>query len=448
MLGSVRIDGDKGLQLRPFVLKLRDSFLIGLTPEPEKGSPCVHCVELWLTHRRVWSERLNVNDLPIRRDLLAKLTQENHPHLLFEIATDGTETRMDCFVYPHPACGCAKENFVGISQMPNRLNFAFSPVSQIKCARYGIPSGNLWLTSASGSLNHETIRVFATAGDREVSRMKAVESWMKQAAVEMFQGSLPGEDLIRTSEDFVTRAESPMNLKEAMQDSECIGAGENREEAMRDALSEFAKLRTLNKYTTQMKKPMLIVGANNWVRGNVPFFLLQQYDLHLLFYPTSTPTWVVGVAALSRVRTSDAPIFIFESHHEISTALTNALARMLEHCRPVDWMSEKEEEVVIDESQMTRNKRLSAWWNNWIYRCPKISLKDVLHLENYSNDLETWRQYLADGQERIKFVEINNRSLPGSLRTLVKLVHPSLSERQSTNVNGIGTLSSFQLRKS
>jgi len=26
----------------------------------------------------------------------------------------------------------------------------------------------------------------------------------------------------------------------------------------------------------------------------------------------------------------------------------------------------------------------NEWFQNWIYRCPKISLKDVLHLEPYS----------------------------------------------------------------
>ena len=81
MLGSLRWDKNVA-QLRPFALKLRDSFLIGMTPEPEQGSPCVHCVELWLASRRVWSERLNVQELPIRKDLLAILQKENHPLLV------------------------------------------------------------------------------------------------------------------------------------------------------------------------------------------------------------------------------------------------------------------------------------------------------------------------------------------------------------------------------
>lgn len=445
MLGSARLDGESRLQLRPFALKLRDSFLIGMTPEPEHGSPCVHCVELWLAARRVWSERLTASELPIRRDLLLKVQDEKNPHLFYEIANDGTETRMECFVYPHPACGCERSQFVSPPKMPARINFAFSPVNQIKCARYGVPNGNLWLTSATGSMDHEVIRVFSTAGDREVSRLRAVEQWMKRATIESMKKSSPV--LMRDSSDFITGGNAPISYAEILRSEQCIGAGKNYEEAVASALQEFAKLRTLNKYTTQMKKPMLIVGANNWVRTQVPFFLLQQYDLHLMFYPTSTPTWVVGLAALSRVKTTEPPVFFFESHHKISEALTTVLSRMLEHCRPVDWMSETEEVVEMEESEQNRNRRMGAWWNNWIYRCPKISLKDVLHLEDYPNDLGSWREYLADGQERLKLVEMNSPVLPRELRTLVKIIHPSLEVRPSTNAIGIGTLSSFRLVK-
>lgn len=390
---------------------------------------------------------MNLNDLPIRRDLVASITKENDPHILYEIATDGTETRMECFVYPHPACGCARESFLVPKEEREKINFAFSPISQIKCARYGTPNGNLWLTSAAGSLGAEgkMVKTFATGTDREGSRIRAVESWMKQTAFQIYGNPASGQ-MLKPYEDFVTRGNGEIALGEAMATEACLGAGKDRDEAIRDGLQEFSRIRTLAKYTTQMKMPMLVVGANNWIRNQVPFFLLQQYDLHLFFYPNSTPTWVVGLAALSRVRTSDKPIFIFESHHDIATALVRTLAKMLEHCRPVDWMAEGEEEPEQSEAQIIKNRRLSTWWNNWIYRCPKISLKDVLHLESYPSDLETWRQYLADGQERIKILDLNSPILPHSLRTVVKVYHPSLGQRMSSNVNGIGTMSSFSLR--
>lgn len=441
MLGSFRVDGKQQSSLRPFLLKLRDSYLIGLTPEPEQGSPCVHCVELWLAQRRVWSERLHITELPIRKELVTTLQKENHPHVLYEISNDGTETKMDCFVYPHPACGCDKNGFVAPREFPARLNFAFSPISQIKCARYGIPNGNLWLTSASGHLEGETIRVFGTGMDREVSRLKAVEQWMKIAAAHIFKSGTEGH--VKPAEDFVTGDKSSLSLPDVLKDGQCFGAGKDREDAIRDALQEFSRIRTLGKYTSQMKKPMLIVGANNWMRNHVPFFLLQQFDLHLFFYPTSSPCWVVGLAALSRMRTTDAPIFIFESSHDVGQALSRVLGKMLEHCRPVDWMSDTEEVVELSETEMARNRKLSSWWNNWIYRCPKISLKDVLHLEAYTDNLELWRQYLADGQERLKIVDLNTPLLPASLRHVVKIAHPCLQERVTTNINGIGTLSSF-----
>ena len=99
---------------------------------------------------------------------------------------------------------------------------------------------------------------------------------------------------------------------------------------------------------------MLIVGANNWLRTRVPFFLLQQYDLHLLFYPNSMPSWVVGIAAFSRVKVDEKPIFAFGSASQIGNAMDLAVFKILELCRPDDLR------IGAGVSSASIRKRISA----------------------------------------------------------------------------------------
>ena len=227
-----------------------------------------------------------------------------------------------------------------------------------------------------------------------------------------------------------------------------MGAGATHEDAVMNGLTGLAQARTLRKYVNTMKSPMLVVGSNNWVRGRVPFFLLQQYDLHLLFYPNSTPSWVVGVCALSRIKTDEPPIFVFGCDANVLGALDSALGKVLERCRPSDWKAAEDGEVAsvgdeeISKKESLKNTRLGMWWTHWIYRCPKISLKDVLHLEAYPKGIEHWRNYFTDGQEKLSVVSLNNELLPERLRFLVKVSSPVVST-STRNVNGIGTWKTF-----
>lgn len=284
------------------------------------------------------------------------------------------------------------------------------------------------------------IKVYASGRERHESRMRAVDEWLKRATFwELSQSVLRNESLsmndLRDNRVTSSKMVSPFTLT-----YEGFGSGDSENEAMLDGLHSLAKARTLRKYSSAMKHPMLIVGTNNWVRTRVPFFLLQQYDLHLLFYPNSTPSWVVGVVAMSRVRTDEAPIFVFASHAKVTEALDLALLKVLERCRPADW---QDEAPVADSKASDHLAKLGQWWTHWIYRCPKISLKDVLHLEPYPTSVDLWREYFSDGQEAVFQIKTKLLQYPSVLRTIVKLNSDSQAQG-FRNVNGIGTWSAFR----
>ena len=90
-----------------------------------------------------------------------------------------------------------------------------------------------------------------------------------------------------------------------------------------------------------------------------------------------------------------------------------------------------------------QNPKLGMWWTHWIYRCPKISLKDVLHLEPYPRSLEAWKDYFRDGQEKVSIVSVNNEAMPSQIRTLVRLNVESDTAQVASNVQGIGIWRDF-----
>lgn len=144
---------------------------------------------------------------------------------------------------------------------------------------------------------------------------------------------------------------------------------------------------------------------------------------------------------MSRVRTDEAPVFVFASHSTVSEALDLALMKMMDRCRPADW----QEDAAVNTANKTPDNlaKLGQWWTHWIYRCPKISLKDVLHLEPYTQSVDQWREYFADGQEPLFKIPVNLPQFPKALRTITKLHTPTLGQGLR-NVNGIGTWSAFR----
>lgn len=431
--------------LKPFLLKIREGFLLGLAPEPDQSSPCAGCVQMWLIDRDVNVERVELSALTVRRELIPELLAENNGHVFYEIDLDGTYTRLEAIVYPHPNCSCEKTNYIPPREITKRTNFAFSPLTQVKVARFGTPDGNLWLASATGEapLAQETFTCYGVDKDKELARFKAVDEWMKRCVItdlpkRLSNGeTVPAEILQTGNVELISRSLPKQASFEGM------GVGANKEEATLDALFGLAKVRTLKKYASNMKNPMLVVGANNWMRTKVPFYLLQQYDLHLLFYPNSTQAWVVGLAAFSRQRLDEKPAFVFAAEADIHKAIDQLFFKIVEVLRP----SEPETEIprVPEEHPRGMGTKLHMWWTHWIYRCPKISLKDVLHLEPYPRNLEHWRNYFRDGQDLVSVLAVNNHYLPSQIRTLVKLKLSSSDPLHAvTNINGIGTWNDFR----
>lgn len=431
--------------LKPFLLKIKDGYFLGVALDPQKGSPCQKCVEYWLTERKVWFERADLSELTRRRELIPELLSENTPHIFYELYQDGTEVRMECIVFPHSDCACAKFNYIAPQEITKRVNFAFSPIYQLKLTRFGTPDGNQWLATAVGDsqLAKLNITAYGVDTDKDAARFRAVDAWMKKAAeadlVERLENGevVPSEILQTGNVELITKTKVRPSTLEGM------GVGTTRDEAILDALTHLAKVRTLKKYSNAMKSPMLIVGANNWVRGKVPFYVLQKFDLHLFFYPNSTQVWVVGAAAVSRLRVDEKPVFVFSADSSITKAMDKLFGQLIATLRPNEDESGMPR---IGEEAPTSAKasKLNMWWTHWIYRCPKISLKDVLHLEPYPRSLEVWKNYFKDGQEVVNILSINHPTLPSQLRTIVKLqVETGEKFQNIRHIGGIGTWSDF-----
>jgi len=329
--------------------------------------------------------------------------------------------------------------------MSKNTNFAFSPLTQIYCTRFGTPDGNLWLTRVSGETlcGGAPLTAFAVDPDKESSRRKAVDNWMKKATqidlpLRMRRGELIASEVLQTGDyELMKRSEQTDNHVAA------IGVGKDREEATLNALVELAKVNTLRRYSDSMKNPMLVVGANQLIRSKAPFFLLKHYDLHLLFYPNSTQTWILGMGAFSRQRSDEKPVFVFSAHTDVKEALNQLFCKILETLKPEEQMAG--DPILKRDDSATIPSQMNMWWTHWIYRCPKIALKDIEQLEPYPRSLENWRNYYKDGQPEVSVLSVNHLNLPTQIRTLVKVQMP-LKDRVHAvrNINGIGTWSDFR----
>ena len=127
------------------------------------------------------------------------------------------------------------------------------------------------------------------------------------------------------------------------------------------------------KHEKYIRLPMLIVGANQYTRTLVKFNVLQEYDIHWFFMPNESTHYTLGCILLSRKYPDERPYILStdalttqEAFDKLSKAMSNELVGHVVGARDV-------------------NAKLLVWYTHWIYRCPKISLKDVLHLETYKN---------------------------------------------------------------
>jgi hypothetical protein len=429
--------------LRPFLLRTGEGFLTGLAMDPAQGSPCVRCIQGWLERRGLGSQIGKLDELTVRRDVLDELRAENSPHVLYEIHHDGTVNRLKSPVFPFPGCACSKSNYQGPALFDPSGNYSFSPLAQLKCSRYVTPEGHLWLTSALGNASKggESIQVFGSGRSKDASRKSAIDQWLKRAAIADLKARVSSGETIAT--EILQTGNGDFLSSVRGEKWESVGAGKDYEEATLDALYALTRERTLRGYANSVKNPMLMVGTNNWIRARIPYFLLQEYDIHLLFYPNASPCWVVGLAAFSRIKSDARPVFTFNAGSDMTEVLEGCLAKLLEWARP------EAAESVLSESPMDtafndKAFKLNLWWTHWIYRCSKIAMKDVLHLEAYPKSVDFWRDYMRDGQAPVSIVPLNHPDLPVSLRTLVQLVQKKEENPGAQRVIGIGTLSRFQ----
>lgn len=188
---------------------------------------------------------------------------------------------------------------------------------QIKVLRYGTPSGNLWVFNGT-TPDGKTIHGW----DRD-----------KDAAREM---------VLRGGADNVT--------------AEPI-----------DAVLNYKK------------RPLLIVGANAMLRERVPFYFLQQNDIHLLYHPSKNKSHKISLVYTPRLaQDAKAAGVITVEAHSVDAAIEKAIGAAVTSARPFDSENQNKKQ----ETKPTDEKRLT-WVTNGLYRLPKIAIKDVNNLEAY-----------------------------------------------------------------
>jgi hypothetical protein len=294
-----------------FVYKLSNGYLVG---REYPKAPCKKCIGMWLTERKVSNTLVDVSEL----SLCTEVFNSVELGVLYEIADDGTPTRLECELEKHPDCTCKGQTIRYANSQ--KLNFAFSAIRQMKVARYTTPSGNLFVCN---STHRDGTTKSAVDTSREAARLASVKAVYDSVA------------------------NTPSKL-------------------------EILKSDIVFRYTNQCKTPMLIVGVNNWMRTHLPYFILQQFDVHLFFYPNAKASWVCGALAINRTNPKAISVWSYGASQNIETALKQAMYGLLEKAQT--------------ENVEEQNEKLGVWQSQWVYRCPKISLKDVLHLEPYPAD--------------------------------------------------------------
>lgn len=125
------------------------------------------------------------------------------------------------------------------------------------------------------------------------------------------------------------------------------------------------------------KLPHLIVGTSNYIRDLVSLTLINNCDIYLFFLPTSLPIWQVGLIVINKSNPSIRTI-IHSQEKSVKQNFTNLLKSINED---VNYLANAD----IPKPTI-KELRLGNWFIRWIHKCPKISLQDVLHLEDYKNE--------------------------------------------------------------
>lgn len=151
-------------------------------------------------------------------------------------------------------------------------------------------------------------------------------------------------------------------------------AADHKDNFKQDPQLENIKNTVVSKFQEQCKNPFLVVGTSSYLRTYTPFVLLQKYDLHLFFYPNAFNVWVCGMIGLSRITVNARPVFSYGADQEIGRATKKCIWEMLANTQ--------------NEGTIVTNTKEITWMQHWIYRSPKISLKDIMHCEEYKTPIE------------------------------------------------------------
>ena len=109
------------------------------------------------------------------------------------------------------------------------------------------------------------------------------------------------------------------------------------------------------------RTPTLIVGANAYTRKLIDAATLQAWDVHLLFFPTPEETYQVGLLYISRIDNKAA----------LSLGIGNSVETAIVEC-----VRSTLESIDLKPKALT-------WLTHSVYRCSKVSLKDVTACEPY-----------------------------------------------------------------
>lgn len=419
------------------VFRISTGYLLGFFPESNIASPCARCIEKWLTEQNEFLEKASPEEIVVRQDLVKELEIQKDPHTLYEVTPKGEAIKHENLVFPHPNCSCNKSNFI-LPQEPKieSLSLNFSPIKKTLSARIASPTGNKWLTC----FQNNSIVAYGVSANKGEARKFALLEFIKKY-FHMVQ--TPQKLLSEFGTHFLSN-ESVFQSSGLNENSylDVEGMGLTAKEAMMNSLHELAKQHTLKRFANLARNPMLVIGAENWVREQLPFYVLQNYDVHLLFYPNSMPSWVVGIVAINRKSTESAPVFVFSSGPGIFNVIEDALNKLLIHIRPEEGL---EEWPPASIKSAPRNSKLNTWWNAWVYRCVKITLKDILHLEDYSNDTQVWKDYFKDGQQEVLLLQNSSQFIPENLFYIQRIRIKLDIQIRKALIYGIGTLHSMGL---
>jgi hypothetical protein len=309
-----------------FALKIRGGHLVGKANPPGEHSPCPECIHRHLGDRQIYAEPMDLKSAPKRlQPHIETVKGKDHdPHTFFEVNHDGESTKLNTHSFSHPDCkSCDKAKTTEPKDKKN-LSYPFSHIQELVTSRYSLPTGNKWL-ARSTTKDGET--GYAVASEREDARTAAVH-----APIHIDDAS----------------HKNPMHLMNSA------------------ALPDGHK---------DKKDTKLIVGANSYLRDNMPFFQLQRADHHLLMHhdPKSN-THHVGVLSFARAGSGETS-YSEHKHHDIHEAIKGAINKTLIASKPWDH---EDKGLTPEKAPIGNSETKHKWLQNWLYKQPKVALKDVL----------------------------------------------------------------------